>query len=239
MTLAIFYLPRLLLQLSTTTTTPSDSLSSHALTHTHDHTGRGKNNSMPAGNRDGKSERPTCKSISKHLTVTAIEDLFNIPSNDRNPTALTCGHAINPTCLLKKTTRDTPRTTNFSNKYHKDAVKQNAPIMLTYNHSNRKLREDGICNGNRGSVTRIDFSKKPGEENEIAVIWVEFYDKSGLLYKEEMRRKKKLFHPNPHAIPILPVSTTFTLEKNRLKYKRYGFPLILGFCHTAHKIQAG
>ena len=117
------------------------------------------------------------------------------------------------------------------------SVKQNAPIMLTYNHSNRKLREDGICNGNRGSVTRIDFSKKPGEENEIAVIWVELYDKSGLLYKEEMKRKKNLYHPNPYAIPILPVSTTFTLQKNRIKYRRYGFPLILGFCHTAHKIQ--
>ena len=118
------------------------------------------------------------------------------------------------------------------------SVKQNAPIMLTQNHSNRKLREEGISNGNRGSVTRIDFSKKPGEENEIAVIWVEFYDKSGLLYKEEMKRKKKLYHPNPYAVPIIPISATFTLDKSRIKYKRYGFPLILGFCHTAHKIQA-
>ena len=49
-------------------------------------------------------------------------------------------------------------------------VKINAPIMLTQNHSNKKLREDGISNGNRGFVTRIDFSNKPAEENEIKII---------------------------------------------------------------------
>ena len=117
------------------------------------------------------------------------------------------------------------------------SVKQNAPVMLTQNHISKKFREDGISNGNRGFVSRIDFSNKPGEENEISVIWVEFYDKSGLLYKDEMKRKRNLFNPNPYAVPIIPISTTFTLDKNRLKYKRTGLPLILGFCHTAHKIQ--
>lgn len=117
-------------------------------------------------------------------------------------------------------------------------VKINAPVMLTQNHANKKIREDGISNGNRGFVSRIDFSKKPGEENMIEVIWVEFYDKSGLLHKQEMKRKRGLHNPDPYAVPILPISQTFTFEKNRVKYKRTGFPLILGFCHTAHKIQA-
>ena len=117
------------------------------------------------------------------------------------------------------------------------SVKKNAPIMLTQNHHNKRFRENGISNGNRGFVDRVDFSKKPGHENEISVIWVEFYDHSGLSYKEAM--KKKNFHnPNPNAVPILPISATFTLEKSRLKYKRTGMPLILGFCHTAYKIQA-
>ena len=117
------------------------------------------------------------------------------------------------------------------------SVKLKSPVMLTQNHTSRKFREDGISNGNRGFVDRIDFSKKPGEENQISVIWVEFYDKSGLMYKEEMKHKRKLYNPNPYAVPIIAISASFTLQKNRLKYKRNGFPLILGFCHTAHKIQ--
>ena len=117
------------------------------------------------------------------------------------------------------------------------SVKKNAPIMLTQNHTNRSFREDGICNGNRGFIDRVDFSKKPGHENEISCIWVEFYDKSGQKYKEHMKKKQNLYNPNYNAIPILPITATFTLEKTRRKYKRSGIPLILGFCHTAHKIQ--
>ena len=117
------------------------------------------------------------------------------------------------------------------------SVKKNSPIMLTQNHSNRRFREDGISNGNRGFVDRVDFSKKPGQENEISCIWVEFYDQSGKIYKEQMKKKRNLYNPNPNAIPILPINATFTLEKTRRKYKRFGIPLILGFCHTAHKIQ--
>ena len=117
-------------------------------------------------------------------------------------------------------------------------VKVNAPIMLTQNHANKKLREDGISNGNRGFVTRIDFSNKPGEVNQIKIIWVEFYDKSGLLYKAEMKRKRNLHNPDPFSIPIVPINQTFTLDTNKLKYRRTGIPLILGFCHTAFKIQA-
>ena len=109
--------------------------------------------------------------------------------------------------------------------------------MLTQNYNNKRFREDGISNGNRGFVDRVDFSNKPGLENEISCIWVQFYDQSGIKYKEEMKKKRKLYNPNQFAIPILPISATFTLEKTCLKYKRFGMPLILGFCHTAHKIQ--
>ena len=52
-----------------------------------------------------------------------------------------------------------------------------------------------------------------------------------------MKKKQNLYNPNPNAIPILPINVSFTLEKTRRKYKRFGIPLILGFCHTAHKIQ--
>ena len=117
------------------------------------------------------------------------------------------------------------------------SVKINAPIMLTQNHSKRIFREDGICNGSRGFVVKVDFFNKPGQAAEISCIWIELYDKSGMLYKEEMKRTRKLFHPNPYAIPIVQISANFTLEKTRRKYRRVGFPLILGFCHTAHKIQ--
>ena len=109
--------------------------------------------------------------------------------------------------------------------------------MLTQNHTSRAFREDGICNGNRGFIDRVDFSRKPGQENEVSCIWVEFYDKSGHKYKEKMKKQRNLYNPNPNAIPILPINATFTLEKTRRKYKRSGIPLILGFCHTAHKIQ--
>jgi hypothetical protein len=117
------------------------------------------------------------------------------------------------------------------------SVKKEAPVMLTQNHTNRHFREDGISNGNRGFVDRVDFSNKLGCESDISCIWVEFYDHSGLKYKEEMKRKKNLYNPNPYAIPIIPITASFTLEKNRRKYKRLGVPLILGFCHTAFKIQ--
>ena len=146
----------------------------------------------------------------------------------------------------KDTALDSDREANISNDVpytqtgylpKSISVKREAPVMLTQNHSNRKFREDGICNGNRGFVDRVDFSNKPGRESEISCIWVQMYDKSGLLYKEQMKIRKGFYNPNPHAVPIIPISATFTLEKTRRKYKRIGIPLILGYSHTAHKIQ--
>ena len=89
--------------------------------------------------------------------------------------------------------------------------------MLTQNHTSRAFREDGICNGNRGFIDRVDFSRKPGQENEVSCIWVEFYDKSGHKYKTKMKKQNNLYNSYPNAIPILPINAPFTLGKNSQK----------------------
>ena len=38
-------------------------------------------------------------------------------------------------------------------------LKVGAPILITCNHSKKKYKEDGICNGTRGYVQAIQVSK--------------------------------------------------------------------------------
>ena len=101
-------------------------------------------------------------------------------------------------------------------------VKVNCPVMVTVNID----KEDGLTNGIRGYVTRIDRAEK--------IIWVKF--PKGIGIKAAAIGKRKYNFGGKHgSVPIRP--TTMPFRHNAIRIRRTQFPLVLAYAITTHKSQ--
>ena len=153
------------------------------------------------------------------FSCNSIDDVMNVPEKVR---------------LSKKINENPGRTGNLLNELK---VKVNAPVVITTNHSKRKYREDGIMNGARGYVQKIQVSKDNPER--VDVIWVVFNNENiGKRYRFDHRHLRKGFDPgHEKATPILPQRRNFNIKMGNVQYQRCNFPLALAYAVTAHKCQ--
>ena len=117
------------------------------------------------------------------------------------------------------------------------ALRRNAPVVITCNHSEAKYRDDGINNGARGYIDSIQPSKENPEEPEV--VWVVFNDKSiGVKLRESKKHLTKEHKPyNKLAVPIERQKRQFSPNSGNITYQRSQFPLTLAYALTSHKCQ--
>ena len=119
-------------------------------------------------------------------------------------------------------------------------IRVGAPIIITTNHSKRKYKEDGICNGQKGYIDYIEVSNEDPERVEI--IWVVFPRKEiAKFYRFEHRQYRKNLHQFLHedSTPIFPVKKRFTIRSGNVEFQRCQFALSLAYSIVVHKTQGG
>ena len=118
-------------------------------------------------------------------------------------------------------------------------VKINAPVLLTSNID----KTDGLTNGVRGYVVRVDSSE------ESPCIWVKF--PKGIGEKTANNARHKHNFNTQGAVPIRRIRETFSVSSNygknqcrnrgresdNIRVSRKQFPLVLAYATTAHKAQ--
>ena len=115
-------------------------------------------------------------------------------------------------------------------------LKKFIPIMITCNHANKKMKENGIVNGARAHILDFEFNVKNGEK-KLKIIWILFPEKEkGSLLREHMKRQG-ITHSNKDAVPILTIKKTFRVKGSGTKVTRKMFPLVVCFCMTSYKSQ--
>ena len=80
--------------------------------------------------------------------------------------------------------------------------KENAPVMITSNHSIQKYKNNGIVNGARGYIDSIQHNKENPDVAEV--VWVRFNDdKIGQLLRRDSMALLKDHKPyDPLSVPI-------------------------------------
>ena len=117
-------------------------------------------------------------------------------------------------------------------------IKVGAPVIITCNHKNKKWKEDGLSNGQRGFIEFIEVDEN--NEEEVTIIWVVFHDRqAGAQYRAapehwKLRRDQKL---SEFATPILPTKRSFKIKSGHIEYQRKQFSLTLAYAITVHKVQ--
>ena len=114
--------------------------------------------------------------------------------------------------------------------------KENAPVMITSNHSIQKYKNNGIVNGARGYIDSIQHYKENPDVAEV--VWVRFNDeKIGQLLRQDSMALLKDHKPyDPLSVPITKQKKRFNVKGN-VNWMREQFPLTLCYAITAHKSQ--
>ena len=116
-------------------------------------------------------------------------------------------------------------------------LKNNAPVVITCNHSEAKYRDDGINNGARGYIDSIQTN--PNDPDMVDVVWIVFNDKS---IGQRLRQDKKYLlskhtPENEYAVPIEKQKKQYRPDYGNISYQRSQFPLTLAYALTSHKCQ--
>ena len=145
-------------------------------------------------------------------------DSIDVPTNMKNPPPLKENAPLTETGQLQ---------TKF-------IFKQNAPVMITSNSSQKKYKNNGIVNGARGYIDSIQPSK---ENPQVAdVIWVRFNDdNTGQLLRQDNLVLLREHRPvDPLAVPIKKQRKSF--KQKNVSWTREQFPLTLCYSITSHKV---
>ena len=137
----------------------------------------------------------------------------------------------------RKTSKQSENPGNAGNLLNELNLKIGCPVVITTNHTKKKYREDGICNGTRGFVQSFQMSEK--DKDKIEVIWVVFNNENiGKLYRFDHRHLRKSFNPgHERAVPIFPTRRNYKSKFGSVEYQRSNFPLAVAYAVTAHKCQ--